>query len=393
MVGVETEEQVDGGLARQLEQLLASADFTNVVKLDRAIQKLSDKEGPAVFQALMEKLFALSLSETDAMLRWNELVAHHREIAHELTFKLDFRATSLDYLVRKTRLLSEPVLVDRQRLGEMQRNIVSDGMTGLYNFRYFEQSLSRELTRAKRYNAPLSLLFFDIDHFKTINDRLGHLAGDEVLRKVADVISGAVRSTDFACRYGGEEFAVIVPQTGRAGALLLAERIRVAVEKLKILKLRNQGLHLTISGGVSTLGNDGSDAEELIRAADQALYTAKSLGRNQVVAADSEQRHQPRIPAEVPVVFSAGLDHKEASRTKNVSDRGLLLLSNGPLAIGEIVHLEVAIRSDQQPVRCTGSVTHIHPQGTGLYEIGVCILHVSASDQGRYHAFVANRAA
>ena len=165
----------------------------------------------------------------------------------------------------------------------LQHLSLSDGLTGIANRRHFDQILARELRRALRESTPLSLLLIDIDYFKKYNDAVGHLAGDDALKKIAHVIQNKFkRGADLAARYGGEEFAVILPGANGKEALLQAERVRRIVDKLDI-KHPDSDIadHITISVGVTSLDADQyKTAEELIDEADTALYRSKSEGRN-----------------------------------------------------------------------------------------------------------------
>jgi diguanylate cyclase (GGDEF)-like protein/PAS domain S-box-containing protein len=150
-----------------------------------------------------------------------------------------------------------------------------DGLTGAKNRRAFDERLEMELRRAARYKTPLSLLLLDVDEFKLYNDSFGHLAGDEVLKAIAGVLSENVRVIDFVARYGGEEFAVILPQTDAAGAMIVAERLR---EKVANAPMRERSV--TASLGIATMSEAMSVRDELIAAADRALYASKAAGRN-----------------------------------------------------------------------------------------------------------------
>ena len=159
----------------------------------------------------------------------------------------------------------------------------TDPLTGLYNRRYMECRLAEEVARSHRHNQPLSCLFMDMDHFKQVNDRHGHAAGDAVLRAVAGRITHLLRASDVAVRYGGEEFAVLLPQTGVAAARALAERLRMDLAALEPEAPGGGPLHVTVSVGVAELRPDeGGDA--MLQAADEALYRAKHGGRNRVEA-------------------------------------------------------------------------------------------------------------
>jgi two-component system cell cycle response regulator len=150
---------------------------------------------------------------------------------------------------------------------------VLDGLTGLYNYRYFDELISREISRAKRYPQEFSLLMIDIDEFKKYNDKHGHPQGDELLKQIAKIFLQSIRCVDMVFRYGGEEFVIILPQTPIEGAVVVSKRI------LNIVKSK---IPVSVSIGVATFPADASTKKGLIECADQALYRAKALGKCQV---------------------------------------------------------------------------------------------------------------
>ena len=159
-----------------------------------------------------------------------------------------------------------------------------DSLTGLLNRRAIEQALAREAHRLQRFNEPYSVLLVDIDHFKRINDRLGHPAGDAVLCAIAQSLQGHAREVDRVARFGGEEFCVLLPHTDHDGAMQAAERLRLAIHQLDA-SWRNERLAVTISTGVASATDPQEPLEALLRRTDNALYRAKAEGRNRVVAA------------------------------------------------------------------------------------------------------------
>ncbi len=166
---------------------------------------------------------------------------------------------------------------------EIYRLTTVDGLTQIFNKRYFLETLDREISRCHRYGRVLSLLMFDIDHFKQINDTYGHLAGDHVLKGLASLIRSKIRREDVFARYGGEEFSVILPEIDLAAANLLAEKLRKLTEKHRF-RFDDNDIPVTISVGVSLLPADVSDPHEFIRLADKKLYEAKNGGRNRVAS-------------------------------------------------------------------------------------------------------------
>jgi diguanylate cyclase (GGDEF)-like protein len=164
----------------------------------------------------------------------------------------------------------------------LERLAVTDGLTGVFNHRRFQEQLAAELLRSGRTGRPLSVLMVDVDWFKRVNDAMGHPAGDELLRRLAVVLGTGLRATDLLARYGGEEFAVVLPETPRSEATAVAERMRAAVEE-QVNAGQRWTQKVTVSIGVATWPENGKTAQTLLVAADEAMYAAKHQGRNQVV--------------------------------------------------------------------------------------------------------------
>ena len=158
-----------------------------------------------------------------------------------------------------------------------------DGLTELYNHRYFHQILQTEIDREKRYRRPLSLMIIDIDNFKACNDNFGHLAGDVVLKQIGALIKKSTRGCDFVARYGGEEFAVILPETSTQEASVVAERIRSSIEEFSFSSCVGKHMEkLTVTIGLASLPQDARDKTELIEVADRGMYRGKESGKNRV---------------------------------------------------------------------------------------------------------------
>jgi len=158
-----------------------------------------------------------------------------------------------------------------------------DGLTGIFNRRFFEMRIAEEMERARRYEGGMAVIMMDIDHFKRLNDEFGHLLGDEVLRQVSSVFSQHLRKVDIVCRYGGEEFAILLPQTSVEQALNVAEKLR---KEIAAWQFPGVPRAVTISAGASAYPAHGDGRDDLVKAADAALYAAKQAGRNCVKAAE-----------------------------------------------------------------------------------------------------------
>jgi len=198
-------------------------------------------------------------------------------LANKIETAFDFDLASLLSLVGNNLAM----IADKIRLFQVtQRLAITDGLTGIYNARFFYDELEKEISRSERYTTPFSIALFDIDDFKRINDTFGHQAGDDALRSVAESMLAASRKSDIVARYGGEEFISILPSTSKDEAAKHARRIKESVESAR--HFLDNTVELTISGGVSTYPEDGSDAKSLLYAADMALYQAKAAGKNAV---------------------------------------------------------------------------------------------------------------
>ncbi|HTY13483.1 MAG TPA: GGDEF domain-containing protein [Candidatus Omnitrophota bacterium] len=170
-------------------------------------------------------------------------------------------------------------LVEKEKLRQLS---ITDGLTQLYNRRCFEEMISNHFASSRRTGKPLGLLVIDIDHFKRVNDTEGHISGDRVLKRVSLAIKRVVRASDIVARYGGEEIAVVMPETSLEGSRILAGKIRAMIEALNI-RYNGGKDQVTVSVGIGQLGNETQNTEALFHAADANVYKAKEAGRNQVI--------------------------------------------------------------------------------------------------------------
>lgn len=185
-------------------------------------------------------------------------------------------------------VLALQTAMDVMRITALEHENTTDALTGVYNRRFLEKRLQEEISKARRYDYRLSILMFDLDHFKRVNDELGHQAGDRVLIEISTLVGDELRDSDILARYGGEEFLIIAPNTDGPSLVVLAERLRKRVESHPFLRdfdaTRKLEVPLTISIGIANFDDASNDLESLIQLADQNLYRAKHGGRNRVFA-------------------------------------------------------------------------------------------------------------
>jgi diguanylate cyclase (GGDEF)-like protein len=240
--------------------------------------------------AIVSYLYPEADSIADEPIRGSIQVPVRGEVADDVlgTLSVFWRATERDPTEEQISLLEElairagPAIENARRFQEARQLADLDALTGLHNYRFFHETLAREVSRAQRYNRSLSLVVFDIDDFKAVNDRIGHLAGDTVLAEAAQRVRSVVRSADIACRVGGDEFAVILPESTIADAEALYRRLQGAMAGW-----RGEAEHLHLSAGIAEFEPD-DDAVSFFKRADEALYRAKGAGKGQAITAGTE---------------------------------------------------------------------------------------------------------
>lgn len=274
-------------LARTLSCIFFMEDpHANFVSFTNSLQALyssSKQDAEALINSAYEKTQEiLSFFDIDPgqMKTCSQILQEANEELSKLN--LSYEQLLFEYKTAKER--AEKLAVELSKANTKLRALAyRDALTGLFNHRYFQDLLDREITRSSRYNRPLSLIMFDLDHFKLVNDRYGHPTGDQVLKRVSELTLKTVRKCDYVARYGGEEFAVILPETGAKGATVLAERIRHTIENMQI-DIQGRLLSTTISCGIAVCGNRETGVSKacMIAAADKALYVSKTEGRNRI---------------------------------------------------------------------------------------------------------------
>jgi len=257
--------------------LLKETDFTIVIT-DMRMPGMDGVEVTKKFKASKPEICIIVITGYASIQSAMEVL---KEGAYDYISK-PFNIDEIKVVVR--RAVERQLLLKEAREKEAyQRLSIIDGLTEIYNRRHFDTMLPDELNRAAKFMKPLSCMMIDVDHFKNFNDTQGHQAGDWALKKIAQILSGSVRFTDHAFRYGGEEFVILLPETDKVKAIIVAKRLRLLVANSKFIdKKALTTAHLTISIGLSGYPEDGKDPKALIAKADECLYRAKETGRNKI---------------------------------------------------------------------------------------------------------------
>jgi diguanylate cyclase (GGDEF)-like protein len=223
-------------------------------------------------QRYIRAITHLDLQENQCIQLWDEMLLRRRELSENLGRPVALKTALMDVLA-SAGLFRVPIVIEYDELKTLQLNAVTDPLTGLYNRRLFSETFEKELNRGRRYGSPLGLVVLDLHRFKEVNDKHGHPRGDEVLRAAAATLKKALRTSDSAFRIGGDEFALLLPQTDAEQALALSRRVEIVfAEMLQPLQL---SVGVSMDHGVATFPQDGEQADQLVRVADERLYRLK----------------------------------------------------------------------------------------------------------------------
>ncbi len=243
------------------------------------VETLGGLEEPARGQFLRQFLrtfVQIDLTEAQSSDYWKRILQRREELSGGTARTISLKTAMVDVL-SSANLLRVPVLVEYDDFKKLQINAATDPLTGLYNRRFFDETCEKELNRAKRYGQPLAIVILDLNKLKDVNDRHGHLVGDQVLQLAATTLSKTLRASDFASRIGGDEFALLLPQTDPEQAITLCRRIRTQYEnEVRVLQLN---IPVTLDFGVAVHPQDGDQKSGLLRLADERLYGLKRSSR------------------------------------------------------------------------------------------------------------------
>ena len=340
-------------------------DAHNAQRLLSRLESISRESGIGAHAALLLILTHLGFDEETARRHWARILEHRAEMVRRLGRDAGVRVAVLDYFVNVNRQLLQPTLIDVEMLETAAADSTRDRLTGLATDRMLRTSLQHELRRARRYGQKTALVLFDLDDFAAANASFGELVGDRLLREAAILLSNKIRDIDLAGRPGEDEFALLLPETDRNGALLVADRFRAELKQYFAgRESGGRAVGLTVSAGIACYPEDATAPEHLLERAAQALYQAKAGGKNTVQLYHPERRRFLRFelePGRFEVEVLAPAEPSGGS-LRNLSRNGILFVSPEPLAIGEQIEIRLVEAHDDpssRALRIRGSVVRL----------------------------------
>jgi diguanylate cyclase (GGDEF)-like protein len=373
--------------ARYREELMSvlQEDAHNEERILKRLDQIRTQSGLQAYAALLLILTHLPFEESEARKHWESILQHRRLLSKTLQRDVGLRVAVLDYFVNVNRQLTSPRIIDLSLRERQEPTAQHDAQTGLWNARHFLSALQKETRRAKRYGLALCVQFLDIDDFRQINERYGELVGDILLREVAIVLKNKIRDIDLAARLAGEEFGLILPETERMGAFLVAERIRKEMERHFLRRdIDGRPISMTVTLGIAQYPDDAALADRLVQRAEEAMHQAKARGGNAVGVYYKERRNyirfevaQKSVQIRVSPAGEAGSGPAGATpEPRNISRSGLLFESDRPYAIGEEVVIVCQGGRDGARVTLRARVVRIEEvEGDpGRFEVGAAFL-------------------
>lgn len=346
--------------------------------LDR-VERLNWSVGPHLHASLLLLLLNLTVNEDEGKRIWESFRAHHARMQEALGRPVALRVAALDWLVGQNRATSRPRVLEVIQSHRPSPSEIIDPVTGLHTAGYIADLLPREISRARRFKQAFSIVHLEIDGYASLCESFGSAVGTILLKEVAGIVAGSVRTIDFAARMTAAQYCLLLTETDRMGAYYLAERVRQQVEEFYLQRrLDGRPFAATVSAGVASFPEDAASAEELMRCAQEAWFTARARGTGRVAIHHRERREFIRLTARHDdlqvTLLPEGSDASAQGTMRNISCGGILFESDSPIDLGRMVHVLCRSRRESDQVLIPGRVVRLEQfdaDGAPRYEIGV----------------------
>lgn len=355
-------------------------------------ENLALEHGPELYSEAMYSLTRLEMSADEARESLLAIVEHQGQLCAALNRTVSLITATCDYFMHVRPLVRDPILVEVRLLQQKEEGAYRDELTGLFNRRSFNQEVPREMERFRRFGHPFSLLMLDLDHFKAFNDTHGHSAGDQALRGVAHILQTTARLYDRVVRFGGEEFAIILPQATSREAMPMAERIREAIAQHHVSYAGQDLGALTVSIGVACFPKDALDMPGLVHRADQAMYQAKEA-RNSVRQYQDSKRNHPRylLSDPLPLRILSQQHGKLQASALDLSLGGLSCSSDAALPPSTILHLVLSDTARSIHLPLQAEVRRVRQMDSNSYQMGLSFRLDHVEDQMKLMSLLEGR--
>ncbi|MBI5183261.1 MAG: diguanylate cyclase [Nitrospinae bacterium] len=370
-----------------LRETLKETTFIN------EIERIAPDSNNRIYSSLLMILSHLNFPPDEAKYYWEEIIKHREILIKELKRDPGLRVSLLDYFVNMDNRLKNPKIIELSIYEETERKTLIDGLTGLYNYRYFKTAIENAVKTSDRNDLPVSLLFCDLDNFKEYNDKYGHLCGDQILIAVSDVMKKNFRPSDIVARYGGEEFAVIMSGTDKTGILISANRLMERIKKINYKKMKIPVKEdITISCGIASYPIDAKNDEEFVSCADSALYQAKYEGKNRIILYSLEKRGYFRVDIVTKIRYEIQYVPKGSYKgiLKNISASGAAFETKRhiPLMTHINLYIDLNNNNNEKPIELVGKVIWINQISSSRYNVGVKFIQIDEAIRKKIIKFI-----
>ena len=344
---------------------------------------LESRTKTSFYSKLLELFIKSNFDDDEAKNHWENIIENIDIMKRKLNREIGLRVAIVDYFINQTEMMKEPIVVEMRLFKENEKLALVDSMPGRFNKRFYDMTVRKEYKKALRFNQIFSLVLLDLDDFKKVNDTKGHLFGDEVLANFGRFLSSSSREEDIICRYGGEEFIIILPETTGDGALVYAERMRQMLKEDEFFKKHE----ITFSGGISTFPYNGKDLEALFKSVDKSLYAAKYAGKDCVIKSTGNKRKFKRFNKSWKIQYqclrdSFGTPQIEEVISQDISIGGLRFESKQDLQIDSLILLKLDIPDNDEMV-LSGKVMWVKRMNKDLFSYGIKFNDIDTKDADR----------